>query len=90
MTHSFLLLLIWGIVLFFGIFIIARNNQIYYFRAFILDLSASYCRRHIEEDCKSAFDWFYGKWNYEQMLFSFKPLKLEYWFTDEEIREIQR
>lgn len=25
------------------------------------------------------------KWTYEQMLFSLKPLKLKYWYTDEEI-----
>ena len=26
-----------------------------------------------------------NKYSYEQFLYSFKPLKLEYWFTDDEI-----
>lgn len=39
---------------------------------------------------KDAYIWFSDKWTFDRMLYSFKPLKLEYWFTEEEIREIKR
>lgn len=60
---------------------------IYYFfirNKFVYDFSI----RLFNIDCK------YGtklndKHSYEDMLFSFKPLKLKYWFTEEELRGIE-
>lgn len=39
---------------------------------------------------KCAYDWFYSKYSYEELLYSVKPLKLRYWFTKEELQEINR
>lgn len=38
----------------------------------------------------NAYNWFYLKYDYEKLLYSVKPLKLCYWFTEEEIKEINR
>lgn len=35
-----------------------------------------------------AWEWFLGKYTYDDMMFSFKRLRLESWYTKEEIAEI--
>lgn len=78
-----------NILLCFTLYILIRNDRVYIFRLRILNLCRIYCIKHIEKNYKSPIDRFYKKWAYYQMLFSFKPLKLKYWFTEEEIREIR-
>lgn len=48
---------------------------------------------YIQQDVnvvKNAYNWFYNKHNCKKLLYSIKPLKLNYWFTEEEIKEINR
>ena len=59
----------------------------------LVDMAYDYNGRRIVEgelDYKDAYNWFEEKWTFEQMLYSTKPLKLEAWFTEEEIKEIHR
>lgn len=72
-------------------FCIYRNDRLLLFKFHIVHLCTVYDILHpvelnSEED---AFKWFEEKYTYNQMLFSFKPLKLEAWYTPEEISKIQ-
>lgn len=70
-----------------------RNNKVYTFYCYIGVLSYEYNIRRINENSleyKDAFIWFADKHTYDSMVLSFKPLKLEYWYTKEELEEINR
>lgn len=64
------------------LYVLVRNNKTYNFRMYILDC--------IYNNYKSE-DYFryislYNKYSYEDILYSFKPLKLKYWYSEEEIK----
>ena len=66
-------------------YILYRNIRVFNFRTDILDLEF---KRHIESVRKNPSiprPSPSNKHTYNQMLYSFKPLKLRYWFTEEEI-----
>lgn len=73
-----------------------RIYKVAVFRRKLLNMSHEYNHRRIVEGGfrfdtdKNAYMWFSDKWTFSQMLFSFKPLKLEYWFTEDELKEINR
>ena len=72
-----------SICIVFLLYLLYRNNKVYRFRNDILD--------HMYY---SDIDWdkwlkarnIYTKYSYDDMVFSFKPIKLESWFTEEEIK----
>lgn len=70
-----------------------RNDAVADFRLELLNMSAMYNVRHIKDPGFSVLDdacnWFFGKYTYEGMLYSEKPLTLEEWFTEEEIHKIK-
>lgn len=81
------------VFLFQCLYILNRNNKVAAFRGKLIDMSSEYNKRRINEhdfDYKCAYEWFLNKYTYKRMLYSFKPLKLEAWFTEEEIKEINR
>lgn len=95
----FLILSCLGIVLlFFSAYILRRNEKVKDFRFSLVDMAYEYEIRRLKEYAesgeehkeKNAFDWFANKHSYEDHLYSFKPLELESWFTEEEIKEINR
>lgn len=65
-----------GIIVCF--YLLFRNGKVYDFRIKFIKIAnlANY-----KEVIK-----LYDKYSYEEMLYSFKPLKLEAWFTEEEIK----
>ena len=73
-------------------YLFVRNYFVMMFRSKIIDLCYKHNLRRIDEtlgvDYESAYDWFFNKYSYEIFLFSFKPLKLKYWFTEEEIERL--
>lgn len=82
-------------------FCIYRNNRVLKLSLEIIDLCAEYNYRIVKSDPSkygydlskldpkdNAFEWF-DKYSYHQMIFSFKPLKLEAWYTQEEINKIK-
>lgn len=74
-------------------YLMLRNIFVYSFKRKIVSMSEAYDRRKIDAyifDFDSAFDWFCDQYTYEEMLFSFKPLKLKYWYTEEELTEIYK
>lgn len=65
-----------------------RNSRVYSFFNEILHLASKTARKRIDEhraDWEDVYD-LVDKHTYESMLFSFKPLKLEAWYTEEEIK----
>ena len=70
-----------------------RNKEVYPFRLQLLDLASAYNIKRLKDgtltDENDALIWFFGKYTYEMMLYSDKPLTLEAWFTEEEITRIK-
>lgn len=74
--------------IYFGIY---RNSKVYNFRYKIIEL----CSKYDKEVCtniykfyknkESSFYWFLHKYSYNQMIYSFKKLNLESWYSKEEI-----
>lgn len=74
----FSLLLVSIIGLGVSCYMLWRNNKVYDFRIKIIDgITLANWR-----DAKKLYD----KYSYGDMLYSIKPLKLEAWFTEEEIK----
>lgn len=69
-----------------------RNHKVYIFKNKIAELTYAFCMRHLfdsKERSIDAWDWFCNKYTYEEMLYSNKPLTLEEWYTEEEIKRIK-
>lgn len=86
------------VLLFFSTYMLCRNEKVKDFCLSLVDMAYEYEIRRLKEysECdkkrteENAFDWFVDKYSYKNFLYSFKPLKLESWFTEEEIKEINR
>lgn len=83
------------LILIYSFYCLHRIYEVYKFRNKIIDLCYEYNRRHIISDYfeqfhtgKSAYDWFLHKYSSEDMVFSFKKLKLESWYTEKEINKL--
>lgn len=77
----------------FTVYIMLRNNRVYSFCMELSRMSYDYNKRRIDEgkyDETDAFEWFADKHPYFEFVFSFKPLKLKNWFTEEEITKINK
>lgn len=70
-----------------NLYFIKRNNKVYDFRMEIIDLTHSGIMLDKELFYKRMY--LSDKHSYNKMLYSFKPLKLEYWYTPEEIKLIK-
>ena len=74
------------------IYLDIRNNQVYVFLKHIINCSHEEVQRVICEDIDRAkqlyrrLDEIYNRNSYDKMLYSIKPLKVKYWFTEEEIK----
>lgn len=93
----------WNIIVLIGIFLVTieliqmyllkRNEEVHCFLMKLISMAHDYNVRRINEkdlNYKCAYNWFCSKYNYEELLYSVKPLKLRYWFTEEELQEINR
>lgn len=71
-------------------FFVIRNTQVCEFRRMIVRMCAAYNIRHINDRARvDAFSFFLHKHTYNRMMFSMKPLRLESWYTEEEIELIK-
>lgn len=72
--------------------ILLRNEDVLPFRTRLLNLTTVYNLKRIKKGVflheDNALTWFFGKYTYEEMLYSKKPLTLEEWYTKEEIDRI--
>lgn len=68
-----------------------RNTKVYKFEKYLIDLANGYISRHEYFPFNSPedpYNWFVHKYTHEEMVCSFKALKLENWFSKEEIDKI--
>lgn len=82
------LLVVCGITLALSIYIGDRNNRVKDFKLYVLELVSNAAKRRIDaekEDWISVYK-LCDKHSYESMLYSRKPLTLEAWFTEDEIK----
>lgn len=75
-----------------SIFILCRNDKVYTFRMGIIEMCHRYNMYHAIRGLEytDAYSRFLDKYTYNRMTFSFRPLKLKYWFTEEEIKELTK
>ena len=76
-----------------SLYIFIRNEKVFVFRMYIIDRAYDELLRISHEDI-DKYESMHKEWNkiydrhsYNKMLFSFKPLKWEHWFTKEEIKK---
>jgi len=93
----FLVISISIIMLIFSFYFLIRNNKVYEFRIKYSNAAFNYLQK-VLDSCvtRQDFDNYYvlrddllnimDKYSYYQMLYSFKSLKLENWFSKEEIK----
>lgn len=62
-----------------------RSDKVADLRRLILQLCSAHARRH---GSLEAYQWFYGKHTYDRMLRSLRPLRLEEWYTPDELARI--
>lgn len=75
------------IIFIISLLVLRRNNKVADFRTYILDLISQTASRRIyagRTDWKETYN-LLDKYSYKNMLYSFRPLKLKKWFTEEEI-----
>ena len=75
-----------------SLYFLYRIDKVYKFRCQIIDLvcKAQIKSVHNGEYDIEKYDFIYHKHSYGKMLYSFKPLKLEKWFTKEEIELLNK
>nr|DAH58157.1 MAG TPA: hypothetical protein [Bacteriophage sp.] len=81
----------------FSFYKLKRNEQVHEFRLLILELTSQNCKRRIRSASNisefshslDAYDWFANKYSYNDMYNSFKPLTLEAWYTEDELKRIK-
>lgn len=78
-------------------YMLGRNSEVASFRRMLLEMTSQHSQRTIKhaksiEELETALDvyqWFFEKYTYSQMVHSFKPLTLEAWYTEEEIKRVK-
>ena len=72
-----------------GCYMLWRNDRTHAFRKELLNMASESARKAIDEykfgEWEKPYD-VLDKHSYESMLYSIKPLKLKYWFTEQEIK----
>jgi hypothetical protein len=71
-------------------YFIRRINKVNSFLISVLNLVYDHSKQRILKglDYKYSYSKFYNKLNYNKILYSFKPLKLETFYTEDEIKEL--
>ena len=84
------ILIMLTILIWVCVYVLIRNNKVCKFRIYIADLIYSKGCDMINNgashsDIVELWDML-NDISYDEMLYSFKPLKIEYWFTEEELK----
>ena len=74
-------LIVCSIGVIISMYVLIRNNKVYKFRTHLINLIYKGVANNFLEK-KELLD----KYTYNNMLYSFKPLKFKYWFTEKELK----
>lgn len=68
-----------------------RNDKVRDFQIAMLGIISDTAKKRILMDCDDCFAPYdlFNKYSYDDMVYSFKPLTLEAWYTEEEIKVIK-
>lgn len=68
-----------------------RNDKVRDFQIAMLGIINDTVKKRILMDCDDCFAPYdlFNKYSYDDMVYSFKPLTLEAWYTEEEIKVIK-
>lgn len=83
-------IVILAIAFFADLYFYSRIDKVFKFKMEIIDIVGNTAKRMIESGCKDD-EWMkpydvFNRVSYKKMKYSFKPLKLESWYTDEKIK----
>lgn len=73
----------WAIILFLFYFGVYRNNQTCLFKMRLIEQAFELKSDKLQEYNDSI----YPRYSYMDFMFSFKPFKVKYWYTEEEIEK---
>lgn len=81
-----------------SLYFIVRYERIKLFRYIILNACTTYNCYRLKKDATfsmkdmdaNAIGWFYNKYSIIRLLFSLKPLRVENWYSEDELREITK
>lgn len=104
-TIMILLLILVFISIIISITIFIRNIMVYKFRKYIINICYTHTMEYLNDRLNNFIDYeistniyhkavnmrnnIIDKYKYEEMIFSIKPLKLDKWFTEEEVNFIE-
>ena len=70
-----------------------RIEEVSKFLHMLGDMAHDYNVRHIEQltldKVGEVYEWFADKYTFQQLLYSSRPLTLEEWYTEEELKRIR-
>lgn len=86
------LLIICLLIAIYSLYLLYRTDNVCKFRRYVIELCFKAQVRSVNNGIFNLeqYDSIYYKHSYNDMLYSFKPLKLEYWFTKEEIELLNK
>jgi len=75
----------------FGLWLMNKTYNVLYFREKINFACRDWNLLHLnDDDYESAYDWCYNTLpTFNKMVYSFKPLKLKYWLTEDMIKKLK-
>lgn len=82
-TMLVILLIIVFLALIVLTYVLIRNEKVFNFREYIRECIYE---NYNGDDYFQIRQTLYDKYSYDDLLYSIKPLKLEYWYTEEEIK----
>lgn len=105
MTPVYIYISIIIIVSLLSALFLIRNTKVCRFRIYVLDMSYNHLQDYFDDIDWDSIDWenkyklhekasslyqqINNKYEYNEMLYSIKPLKLDKWFTEEEVNFIE-
>ena len=97
-------MIICNVVLAAGVYILIRNNRVGMFRIMLNHLTSDLILNYLNDEKEKSFqehqdeynylvqrrEHIINKYTYDRMLFSFKPLQIDSWFSKEDVEYMQQ
>lgn len=86
------------VIIILSIWFLIRNYNVFVFQMYLIDQGHNICKKHLDsvelfdKKAQKEHEFLRNTWeeivniSYEKMLFSFKPLKPEYWLNEKQLK----